>query len=226
LTPLEHLNWRLDPRKMDTLPPTAPQPASGFPVTAFVLAGGRSSRMGQDKAILKLNDTYLIDYPIRVLRQLTNDVRIIGSPNKYAFLGLPVIADWGESKGPLTGIYTALKTSPTFANLVLACDMPLMRVEFFQLLLKRAPQADAALMRFDDGFLEPLCSIYSTTCLQTIEQNLQQQEYKITELLKRVRVSYISEAEIVRLGLSREIFTNVNTHEELARLSLRIHARP
>jgi len=194
-------------------------------VTAFVLAGGRSSRMGQDKAIIKLKGAHLIDYPINVLRQLTNDVRIIGDPNKYAFLGLPVIADCGESKGPLTGIYTALKTSSTFSNLVLACDMPLMRLEFLQLLLKKAPLADVVAMRFDDGFLEPLCSIYSTTCLHTIEQNLQREEYKISELLERVRGSYVSEAEIVRLGLSREIFTNVNTHEEFARLSLRIHAR-
>ena len=199
--------------------------ASGFPVTAFVLAGGRSSRMGQDKAVIKLNDAYLIDYPIRVLRQVTNDVRIIGDPNRYAFLGLPVIADCGESKGPLTGVYTALKTSSNLSNLVLACDMPLMRLEFFQLLLKKAPSADVVAMRFDDGFLEPLCSLYSVTCLKAIEQNLQRQKYKISELLKRVRVSYVSEAEIGRLGLSREIFTNVNTHQEFARVSLRIHSK-
>jgi molybdopterin-guanine dinucleotide biosynthesis protein A len=201
------------------------QSVSGFPVTAFVLAGGRSSRMGQDKAFIKLDDAYLIEYPIRVLRQLTNDVRIIGDPNKYAFLGLPVTADCGESKGPLTGIYTALRTSSTLSNLVLACDMPLISLEYFQLLLKKAPPADVVAMRFDDGFLEPLCSIYSTTCLKAIEQNLQRQEYKISELLKRVRVSYVSEAEIGCLGLSREIFTNVNTPEEFGRVSLRIHSR-
>src|SRR5207247_8273774 len=132
---------------------------------------GRSSRMGQDKAFIKLDDAYLIEYPIRVLRQLTNDVRIIGDPNKYAFLGLPVTADCGESKGPLTGIYTALRTSSTLSNLVLACDMPLMRLEFLQLLLKKAPLADVVAMIFDDGILSPLCSIYLFTYLLTIDPN-------------------------------------------------------
>lgn len=181
--------------------------------------------MGQNKAIMKFNHAYLIDYPITVLRKLTNDVRIIGDPNKYAFLGLPVTADCSESKGPLTGIYTALRTSSTLSNLVLACDMPLMRWEFFQLLLKKAPLADIVAIRFDDGFLEPLCSVYSATCLKAIEQNLQRQEYRLSQLFKRVRVSYVSEAEIGCLGLSREIFTNVNTHEEFARLSRLNHAK-
>src|SRR5215831_10113138 len=78
-----------------------------FPLTAFVLAGGRSSRMGQDKALLKLRDGYLIDYPIRVLRQVTQDIRIIGDPRKYGFLDFPVIPDCVESRGPISGIYSA-----------------------------------------------------------------------------------------------------------------------
>jgi molybdopterin-guanine dinucleotide biosynthesis protein A len=175
--------------------------------------------MGEDKAVLRIQDAYLIEYPIRVLQKLTDDVRIIGDPVKYAFLKLPVIPDYVESKGPLTGVYTALKTSPTHFNLVLACDMPLVRTEFLKLLIQKAPQVDAVMMKFDDGHLEPLCSIYSAACLKAIEESFERQDYKISDLLGQVRVSYVSEDEISLLGLSRHIFANINTREEFRRLS-------
>ena len=97
--------------------------ALNFPLTGFVLAGGKSSRMGKDKALIRLHDRYLIHYPIQVLQQLTTDVRIIGDPSRYGFLGLPVVSDCTKSSGPLSGIYTALKTSPSFFNLIVGCDM-------------------------------------------------------------------------------------------------------
>ncbi len=187
-------------------------------VTGFVLAGGKSSRMGQDKAFLQFRRTSLIDYPIQLLRALTCDVRIIGAPSKYASLGLSVVPDCVESVGPASGIYTALKASPTALALVLACDMPLMRVEFLNLLLTKAPQADAVMMRFEDGWIEPLCATFSTNCLQALEKNLKQRKLKISDFLDLVRVSYISENEIQMLGLSSEIFANVNTPEEFERL--------
>ena len=119
------------------------------PIAAFVLAGGRSSRMQQDKALLRFRDRYLIEYAIDVLQQITADVRIIGDPLKYQFLKWPVVPDRVVSHGPLCGIYTGLKISAYKYNLFLACDMPLMKPEFFQLLLGRIGEADAAAMRAD-----------------------------------------------------------------------------
>jgi molybdopterin-guanine dinucleotide biosynthesis protein A len=191
-----------------------------FPLTAFVLAGGRSTRMRQDKALLKLHDSYLIDYPIRALQQLTPDVRIIGDPQKYGFLKLPVIPDCIESRGPLSGIYSALQVSPSFFNLIVGCDMPRVSLSFLGLLLGKTALGDAIMMKFDDGLVEPLCSVYSKACLQALEENLRLQQYKISEAFKRVKVAYVSEAEIAGLGLSREIFTNVNTPEDWERLQI------
>jgi len=188
--------------------------ALDFPLTAFVLAGGRSSRMGQDKALLKLHGSHLIDHSIRVLKQLTPDVRIIGDPPKYDFLKLPVIPDCVESVGPLSGIYTALKASPSFFTLIVGCDMPKISLSFLQLLLGKAHLGDAIMMKFDDGFLEPLCSLYSKACLQAIDENFRRQQHKISEVLRSIKVAYVSEAEIAALGFSREIFTNVNTPED------------
>ena len=151
------------------------------PLTAFVLAGGKSRRMGQDKALLQYQGHYLVEYPIRVLRQITQDVRIVGDSAKYSFLGLPVVPDSVESKGPLSGIYSALKISPSDYNLFLACDMPLMRAEFFSLLLARIHGNDAIVMRFEDGTMEPLCSIYRSSCLAEIEVYFSSKKFKISD---------------------------------------------
>lgn len=190
------------------------------PVTAFILAGGRSRRMGTDKAFLVYRNEPLIRYSIRACRSFTSDVRIIGEPARYNCFGLPVISDSGESLGPLSGIYTALQHSPTRFASITACDMPLLPPEFFILILQRIPGPDAVVMRFDDGTVEPLCGVYSATCLSATERNLADRKLRITDLLSQVAVEYIGEGELQEHGLSRKIFTNVNTPEDLKRLDL------
>ena len=136
--------------------------------TAFILAGGKSSRMGTDKALLNYRGECLIRYPIRLFQQLSPDVRIIGDPSRYARFGLPVIADCVPSHGPLSGIYTGLKSSSTQYNLFLACDMPLMRPEFFELLFSNSANGDAVVMRFEDGSSSPSAlSIRWRVCQQS-----------------------------------------------------------
>jgi molybdenum cofactor guanylyltransferase len=186
--------------------------------TAFILAGGKSSRMGTDKALLNYRGECLIRYPIRLFQQLSPDVRIIGDPSRYARFGLPVIADCVPSHGPLSGIYTGLKSSSTQYNLFLACDMPLMRPEFFELLFSKSANGDAVVMRFEDGFIEPLCSIYSVACLPAIEANFAAGMFKISHFFSRVAVAYVGEREFQQQGLSREIFTNINTPEQFRQL--------
>jgi len=184
------------------------------PITAFILAGGQSRRMGTDKAFLSYRNEPLIHYPIRICQSFTSDVRIIGDPARYACFGLPVIPDSGESLGPLSGIHTALQHSPTHFSFVTACDMPFMSPEFFRLMLRKLPGPDAVVMRFNDGAVEPLCGIYSSTCLAATEQNLAIGKLKITDLLSQVAVDYIGEEELHEHGLSRTIFTNVNTPDD------------
>ena len=186
--------------------------------SAFVLAGGLSSRMQQDKALMRFNDHYLIEYAIDVLQQLTADIRIIGNPLKYEFLKRPVIPDQVASHGPLCGIYTGLKISTNRYNLFLACDMPLMKPEFFWFLLERIRGADAAVMRLIDGKVEPLAAVYSKSGIPTIEGNMALQNYKINDFLDRARVTYLGEEELSKIGLSAWIFTNVNTSEDLLSL--------
>jgi len=188
------------------------------PITAFILAGGHSRRMGTDKAFLSYRNEPLIHCPIRICQSFTSDVRIIGEPARYASFGLPVIPDTGESLGPLSGIHTALRHSPTRFSSITACDMPLLSRDFFVLMLRKLPGPDAVVMRFNDGAVEPLCGIYSSTCLAVAEQNLANGKLKITALLSQVAVDYIGEEELHEHGLSRKIFTNVNTPDDLEHL--------
>ena len=184
------------------------------PISAFVLAGGKSSRMQQDKALLRFRDHFLIEHAIEVLEQLTRDVRIIGDPLKYAFLNRPVIADRIASHGPLCGIYTGLSISTCNYNLFLACDMPLMKPEFFRLLLKRIRDSEAAVVRLKDSRVEPLAAVYSKNGLPAIEGNIASRNFKITDFLDQARVTYLGEEELSKTGLSARIFTNINTPED------------
>jgi len=185
------------------------------PISAFVLAGGKSSRMQQDKAMLRVRDRYLIEYSIGVMQKLTDNVRIIGDPAKYDFIGLPVIPDFVPPNGPLAGIYTGLKFSDSRHNLFLACDMPFMEYEFFTLLLKKIGEADAAVIRFNDGKVEPLASIYTRKGLPEIERNIASRQYKITDFLDRIQVAYVGEEALKEVGLSRRIFANINPPEDM-----------
>jgi molybdopterin-guanine dinucleotide biosynthesis protein A len=190
------------------------------PITAFILAGGRSQRMGTDKAFLSYRNEPLIQGAIRTCQSVTTDVRIVGEPARYACFGLPVIPDSGESLGPLSGIHTALQHSPSRFSSVIACDMPLMPPAFFRLMLRKLPGPDAVIMRFNDGSVEPLCGIYSLTCSLVTEQNLASGKLKITDLLSQVKVEYITEEELHAQGMSRKIFTNVNTPDDLKQLEM------
>jgi molybdenum cofactor guanylyltransferase len=185
------------------------------PISAFVLAGGRSSRMQQDKALLRFRNHFLIEHAIEALEQLTRDVRIIGDPLKYVFLNRPVIPDRIASRVPLCGIYTGLSISTCKYNLFLACDMPLMEPEFFRLLLERIGDSEAAVVRLKDSKVEPLAAVYSKNGLPAIEGNIAARNFKITDFLDQARVTYLGEEELSKTGLSARIFTNINTPEDL-----------
>ena len=189
--------------------------ATPIPFTGYVLAGGKSTRMGRDKALLEIGGKPLIQSAANLLKALTERVVILGPTEKYGFLGLPVLPDLVPSRGPLSAIYTGLERSGTAVNLFLACDMPLMEGTFLKLLLERAPLADAVLLRLDDGSLEPLCAVYNRSCLPTVQANYEGQRFKLSDLFPELRTHYLTEADLQVLGLDRRVFTNLNDPGDL-----------
>ena len=184
-------------------------------VTAFVLAGGKSSRMGSDKAFLRLGEETLLSRALKLAGAVASEVWIVGDAKKFASFGR-VVEDAYRERGPLGGIHAALSGSTTELNLMLAVDLPFVTQELLQYLLSRALESGAMVTvpRAGPGF-QPLCAVYRRGFTEVAEQSLLEGKNKIDSLFARVGTCVIEENELVRAGFSREMFRNLNTPQEL-----------
>ena len=184
-------------------------------VTAFILAGGKSTRMGTDKALVALNGRTLLARTLDLARSVVSDVRIVGDSGKFAAFA-PVVEDVFRECGPLGGIHAALRASSTELNLILAVDVPFVSLAFSQYLIRRAEGASAlATVPRAGGGWQPLCAVYRREFANAAEGALRAGRYKIDALFDTVRVQAIEELELADAGFSPRIFRNLNTKEEL-----------
>ncbi len=186
-------------------------------LTAFILAGGRSSRMGADKALLSFGDENLLQRGMQIAAAVTDAVYIAGPKQQYGRFG-EVIEDIYSGAGPLAGIHAALTATGTDLNLILSVDMPLMTAEFLRWLVRKAETtADLIVVPHAAGGLQPLCATYRRAVAEIAWQALLEGDYKIGHLFERAPTHFIAQDEIVAAGFSVEIFQNVNTPEDYAR---------
>jgi molybdopterin-guanine dinucleotide biosynthesis protein A len=158
------------------------------PFEGFVLTGGRSSRMGRDKALLPLGGSTLLEQVAARVRAAAGSVTLIGSPERYGGLGLPVAADLIGDCGPIGGVYTALKMSSAPRNLVVACDMPAVTTGFLAGLLEAARDADAECLAPETGSgLHPLCAVYHRRALAALRYAIDHKSFKMHDLLRSIR---------------------------------------
>ncbi len=189
-------------------------------VTAFVLAGGHSSRMGSDKAMLSFGGQTLLQRALQTAAMVAGRTVIVGPKERYAGFS-EVIEDKFVDCGPLGGIHAALGATHTDLNLVLSVDMPLMRANFLLWLVQQAKAASELIVVPDAlGGPQPLCAVYRRKLLAAAEQALQRGDYKIGKLFSVVATRYIVEPEIVAAGFSVEVFENINTRQEYEQLAL------
>ena len=183
-------------------------------VTAFVLAGGKSTRMGKDKAFLEFKGRILLARALELAAAVAKDVRIVGDRSKFAAFGR-VIEDIYRERGPLGGIHAALKSSPTELNLMLAVDLPFVERSFLKYLVSVARDAKVVVTvpRANDG-LQPLCAVYRREFAQAAEQSLAQGKNKIDALFAEVDTKILGPQELSEAGFSAEMFRNLNTPEE------------
>lgn len=185
-------------------------------ITGIILAGGRSSRIGTNKALLKFGDQTILE---RVFSQLSNVVdRIILISNDqraYQTFRVPGFSDVYTNCGPLGGLHSGLTHSPSMWNLVLSCDIPLIRSDFLDKMVSflREGRYDMVLPQTSDGTYHPLCAVYAKTCLPVVEQNLKQGKFKMGLLYSdpRLRVRIVTQSDF---PFSDALLTNVNTREE------------
>ena len=184
-------------------------------VTAFVLAGGKSSRMGSDKAFLRLGEETLLSRALKLAGAVASEVCIVGDAKKFAVFG-QVVEDVYRERGPLGGIHAALSGSTTELNLMFAVDLPFVTQKLVQYLLSRALESGAMVTvpRAGPGF-QPLCAVYRRGFTEVAEQSLLEGKNKIDSLFARVETCVIEENELLRAGFSEQMFRNLNTPEEL-----------
>ena len=187
-------------------------------VTGVIQAGGRSTRMGgRPKALLELGGRRIIERVIDAVAPSVNDLLIVtNTPELYAFLGLPMVADVYPDGGSLGGIYSGLKAAAGDAAFTVACDMPFLHPDVVRLVVERAESGDVVIPRVG-GQLETLHAAYAKSCLPHIEERLVAGRLKIVEFFPRVRVVEIPEVEIARFRDPAVVFMNVNTPDELER---------
>ncbi|HUB02837.1 MAG TPA: molybdenum cofactor guanylyltransferase [Terriglobales bacterium] len=188
--------------------------ASQLSRAAFLLAGGKSSRMGTNKAFLNFAGTTLLDRALTTLKSVAIDVTIIGDPATFADSGA-VIADLFPGCGPLGGIHAALAHSSADLNLMFAVDMPFVSPELLRFLLSAAEASNTIITvpRTTRGF-QPLCAVYRRDFFPIAEANLRGEKYKIDVSFSSIPLRVIEEAELSAAGFSEQSFFNINTPDD------------
>ena len=184
-------------------------------VSAAIMAGGKSKRMGQDKAWIELDGEPLIRRVANVLAQVADEVIVVANDPKYATLGLRVVPDRFPGGGALGGIATGVSAATHDRVLVAACDMPFLSAEVWRVLLDHRYEADVVIPKIGGEF-ETLHALYTKACLASMERSLAAGKMRVISFFDEVRVQAIEERELRVADPTLRSFTNVNTPEELA----------
>jgi molybdopterin-guanine dinucleotide biosynthesis protein A len=190
----------------------------GVSTAGFILAGGKSSRMGVDKGLLEIAGVPMIARAARLVESAVGSpVVLVGTPEKYRGLGLRAIPDDWPGCGPLGGIATALRASGAEWNLIVACDLPYLTREWLQYLLQRACDSaeEAVVARnltpANRRGAEPLCAMYHKGGEPELRRALQRGVRKVTDGLAELRVEMIEPAKWKGFDSDGLLFKNVNT---------------
>jgi molybdopterin-guanine dinucleotide biosynthesis protein A len=178
--------------------------------TGFVLAGGGSTRMRRDKALLHYRGTTLLEYVASVVRQAAGTANIIGDPDRYRDIGYPVWPDRIPHCGPIGGIYTALSLTASDWNLVVACDMPMLSASVLRGLIDRSFQSPGNCVVGVElgGQAHPLCAVYHRRCLPLLEQAIRDKRFKMRALVVELNAEHVT--------LDPSVLANINTPGEWA----------
>ena len=176
-------------------------------LTAIIIAGGKSSRMGQNKSLILYKGTRLIDNAIHLMENFTQNL-LISSNADISTISYPIIADEFTEIGPISGLYTCLKTSKTELNLIIPCDVPYIKPFIYQKLLENSDGYDAVIPRLPNGKIEPLVACYKKAVLPVVLGQINLEDYKMVNLLDKLNANYIDFEHA-------EQFKNMNTPNDL-----------
>ncbi|MCC6548982.1 MAG: molybdenum cofactor guanylyltransferase [Ignavibacteriaceae bacterium] len=195
-------------------------------ITGIILAGGKSTRMGQNKSFLKINNETIIERTLSLMNRNFKDVILItNSPKEYNFLNIPIFEDIIRGKGPLSGIHSGLVNSPSEKNFIVSCDIPLIDSGIIKF-ITNYPSEDLIKISRADGYIQQLCGVYSKKVIPLIceifdsGQNetvrIEDQKKRKCEVLSVVKRANgkIIEIETEYPGYRKHSFVNMNRAED------------
>jgi len=187
-------------------------------MTSIILAGGKSSRLGRNKALQVIEGKSLIQWVIDRLAILSTEIIIATAHGKAipcsSAVEIKTVADIYHGKGPLVGIYSGLIASSSSRAIVVGCDTPFLSVGLLEYMTQLCSTFDVVVPRIGKK-VEPLCAVYSKNCLVPMQGLLEQNELRISALFSMIRVRYIEEAEINRFDPEHLSFFNINSQDNL-----------
>jgi molybdopterin-guanine dinucleotide biosynthesis protein A len=181
-------------------------------IEAVILAGGKSSRMGSEKGLVLFNNIRFIDRIVETLQEVFEKVSIISNTNQYNYLGFPVFEDEIKDKGPLAGIYTALKNTTLRKIFVVSCDIPFISADLLRFICVKSIGYEITVPSHQSK-TEPLCGVYSLSCKDKLKLKIINNQLSVNEAIYRFDTNVVD--------ISNEPFytsfllSNINTPQEV-----------
>jgi molybdopterin-guanine dinucleotide biosynthesis protein A len=194
------------------------------PVSCIILAGGKSSRIGQEKAFLRIGERTIIEEQRDTLKKVFEEIIIVTNDRKkFKNISTKVVTDIIPDSGPMGGLYSGLSVCSNIHSFLVGCDMPFINVELIGYMIRHIGENDIVIPRSSRG-VETLFAVYSINCLDTIRTQLEQGKLRLFDILNFHRVKYISFKEVEKFDPQGFSFFNVNNptdYEEALKIWLR-----
>jgi molybdopterin-guanine dinucleotide biosynthesis protein A len=185
-----------------------------LPVTALILCGGRSKRMGRPKAFLPFAGTTIIEHLLGVTKLVFDETFLVSNePEMFNHLEVDVVKDILPYRGPLGGILSGLLVARNEHVFILACDMPLVNRRLMRCLSAQRHDSDVVVLSHAEG-IEPLLGVYSKTCIKPLEESLFAGNLKVHEFLTSLNAKVYEYKETQSDSGELPIYFNVNTPQD------------
>jgi len=192
-------------------------------VSGILLAGGNSLRLGQEKALIDTGGETLVERVVRRLEGVVERVVLVtNDPDRYAFLGLPMVGDTYPGVGALGGLHAGLAAIEAPYGLAVGCDMPFLNAALLRYMISLRGGCDAVMPRMG-RYREPLHALYGRTCAARFAQAIEAGQRRIMRALAGARICYVDRDAMVRYDPQLRSFFNVNEPQDLERMRALLH---
>ncbi|HLG33979.1 MAG TPA: molybdenum cofactor guanylyltransferase [Bacteroidia bacterium] len=177
-------------------------------ITGFILAGGNSSRMGEEKGVMLLNGKSMVEHEIEKLKPCVDNLILIANSDAYMHFNIPVVSDKIKNTGPAGGIFTGLSISETERNFFISCDMPFITGKIILKIISRSVETEITVPVVNHR-IEPLCGVYSKSCLEKWELLINAGTIKLREIIMHFSSKFVELKEDI--FSAHQHFANINT---------------